>query len=455
LSDGDIVRSIRITATGERIDQTTDSVKALGNATTDTTASSEKARKGTEAAGSAWVDYAAKLYLAKNAYDAVSTASDGASSALGRSAAAIASAMAAVLSYVPQKLGEIWQEGIDKQAKYIELNTKVGAMGVDFYQRMTQAAIDAKKPADDYLKIIENINKALDRKLGTNGVQNGSAFNTLTTELQLNGNLQGQTGDINRVNNSVTSKEQLQAGLDLIKGALEQGEKLTAFKIADTLLGPQATENLKKDNDYIYQIEQSIKNVKESDIIKQPDVDRAVAMKTEMENAKKIIDSWFTGPVKADWSAMGIGIEQLWLNANTNFAATLSWLDKILSKTQEIANVRPADPEDSIWTKMGDYFGGKDMPGRMNDADRQLEIAKQKLGSQLGNSSNVANARQESQRADDWRTPDSSSPSQAIVAQKKEQEALNDAVDRAINGLQKHVLAQKADADAVGLGSVL
>ena len=77
-----------------------------------------------------------------------------------------------------------------------------------------------------------------------------------------------------------------------------------------------------------------------------------------------------------------------------------------------------------------------------------MEIAKQKLGSQLGNSQNVINARQQTQRADDFLTPDQSKPSPATAAAKDQK----DAVDRAIDSLNKHILAQEADTKAIGLG---
>lgn len=443
MAEGDIVRNVKIVASGENIDSTKASVVGLTNAT-------DNAAKSADNTKLSLVNVAAGLYVAKTAFEAVTTASDGASESLGKTA----SAAAAAASYLPKVVGDIWQEGIDKLNRYVELSNKAGTLSTDFYQAMTLGAINAKKPAEEYLKVINNINSALDQQLGTNGIQNGSAFNTQVLELQKNGNLQGQTADVNRLNNAVTSPEQLKASLALIQGALENGEKLIGFKLAGTLLGPEATDNLKKDNDYIFQMQKSIESVQNKDIIQQPDIDRAVAMKTEFENAKKIIDSWFAPREKGDWSALGIEFQQLWLNANQNFAATLTWLDKIFYRTKEIANIKPDNPEDSIWTKIGDYFGGKSMEGRMNDADRQLEIAKQSLASRLGNSQNIKSAREESQRASDWLTPDQSSPAPAAAeAQAKAIRDVKDAYGRAEESLLKYIETTKAATNTVGLGA--
>ena len=324
MADGDIVRNIRITATGEYIESTTASVKGLGDATDKLSASNDNNQKSNTTGKASLIDYAAGLFIAKTAYDVTASAADNYNTAMGKlNASVVNGAKNNELTSLWASVNSIWQEGVDKLDSLVKLSDKAGNLSVEYYQRLTQGATDAKKPADEYLKVITNINTALDRKLGSNGLQNGSTFNTEVVELQKNGNLQGQTGDVNRLNNAVGGQEQLTAALKLIQDTLDAGEKLTAFKLAGTLLGPEATANLKADNDYIYQIEQSIKNVSDKDIVKQADVDRAVAMKTEMDNAKKIIDSWFSPKATSDWSTLGISFQQLWLNANQNFAATL------------------------------------------------------------------------------------------------------------------------------------
>jgi hypothetical protein len=456
MAEGDVVRTIKITATGENIDSTTASVNNLGDATSKLSDSNDKSTKSSGGAKNALVDLAASIYVAKSAYEALTAASDGSSTSLGKATAALISAFGAILAYAPDKIGAIWQDGIDKLNSYVTLSQKAGDLGVDYYQRLTKAATDAKKPADDYLKIITNINAALDRQLGTDGNQNGSKFNTQVLELQKNGNLQGQTADVNRLNSSVGGQEQLSAALKLIQDAEEAGEKLVALKLAGTLLGPDAAANLKADNDYIFQMQKSIQDVQASDLIKQADVDRAVAMQKVLDDSQKIIGSWFV-KAASDWSGLGIGIQQLWVNANENFASVLTWLSSILAKTKEIANVKPDDPENSIWTKMGNFFtnGGTDMPNgvtKLDSANRQFEIAKQSLGSKLGNRQNITNGQRQSQSTDDKLTVDQSSPAAVVQAAAKAQKDYNDAVDRAINSLNKHAATQKADADAVGLG---
>ena len=145
----DLVRKITITATGENIDGTTASVKALGDATAKTSAANDGATKSSAGAKNALIDLAAGIYVAKTGYEALTAASDGASSSLGKATAALASAMGAVLAYAPNKVGEVWQEGIDKLGAYVELSAKAGSLGTDYYQRFVKGATDAKKPADE------------------------------------------------------------------------------------------------------------------------------------------------------------------------------------------------------------------------------------------------------------------------------------------------------------------
>lgn len=446
MADGDIVRSIKITATGENIDSTTASVKSLGDAT-------DGAGKSAQSSGLYWIDLNAKLELAQKAYNGVSAAANGASASVGGLTTAVTNgASSNELKALADKFNSIWQDGINKLNSYVELSAKAGSLGTDYYQRLVKGATDAQKPADEYLKIIQNINTALDRKLGSNGLQNGSTFNTEVVDLQKNGNLQAQTADVNRLNNSVTGKEQLDAALKLIQGAVDAGEKLVAFKLTNTLLGPEAAANLKLDNDYIFQIQKSIADVAAKDITKQPDIDRAVALKTALDDATKYIDSWFTKS-KSDWSSLGIEIQQLWVNAATNIESVLKLLDSIFSRTKDIAGVKA--PSDSIFNSVSGYFTKGLTPDQiqsqfgvtpLDDAGRQKEIALQTLASQLGNKNNVTNARQQTQKADDFLTPDKSK------ASAKDVNEVNDAVDRAINALTRHVEAQKADALAIGLG---
>lgn len=451
MADGDFVRRITVSATGENIESTKASVLSLNDATTKLAASNDNVQKSTARSKTSLVDLAAGIYVAKSAYEALAAGSDNASSSMGKATAAITSALGAVLMYVPHKIGEIWQEGIDKLNSYVELNQKAGDLSVEFYQRLTKGATDAKKPADEYLKILDNINKALDRNLGSNGVQNGSAFNTLAEQLKEYGNLSKQASQVSALNNAVTGPEQLKAGLALVEKLLDDGQKLVAFKIAGTILGPEATENLKRNNDYIYQIRKNIEDVNQKDIIKQADIDRAAGMKQALEDAFKYLDSRNKKEV-SDWSALGIEIQQLWVNAVTQYAAVLQWLDRIFDRTKDIAeetkNIKP-----SMWTSVSDYFT-KGMSNeeiesqygvhKMSTQEVQMELARQRLASQMQNRGNVARAGYETQRADDWVSPDKSVPAPKTVNDS------TDAIDRAINSTRKHIEAMKAQTEGVG-----
>jgi hypothetical protein len=361
------------------------------------------------------VSVAAGIYVAKSAYDAIAAGSDAASLSMGRANSGMMNGARDAVNFLPGIIAAVWQQGIDKLNQYVELSQKAGALGTDFYQTLTIAAANAKKPADEYLKVVENIGKALERQLGSNGNQNGSAFNSLATDLQKGGNLQGQLSGISRVNNAITGPEQLNAAFTLIKGVLNAGETLVALKLAGTLLGPEAAANLKNDNDYIFKIEQSIKSVQDKDIIKQADIDRAAGLKVELDNAKKIIDSWFTSKASGDWSALGTEIQQLWVNANSNFAAILKIVDSIFFRSKEIADIKP-DPEGSLWTKIGDSFTDGTIQ-KLTDATRAYAIAEGQLASRLRNPQNVANAGAETQRAGDL-FGDQSIPAGASAATK-------------------------------------
>jgi hypothetical protein len=124
--------------------------------------------------------------------------------------------------------------------------------------------------------------------------------------------------------------------------------------------------------------------------------------------------------------------------------------DPVLLNPKPLYAARPSGIE-----KERGFLDGERKPGGvtpLDDAGRQLGVAQQTLGSQLGNKNNVTAARQATQRADDWLTPDQSSPSPGPA----QTAAVNDyrnALDRAIDSLKKHTDQTAADADAVGLGA--
>jgi hypothetical protein len=428
---------------GENIDQTTQSVKMLGAATDTASAANDNAARKAKDSGSAWVDLAAKLYLVQQGYEAVGTASAASSSLIGSAVSGAINGAQSDGNWITSKIGGIWQDGIDKINTYIALNKVAGDNGVEFYQRITKAATDAGKPANTYLDIITNINKALERNLGSNGLQNGSTFNAMVVDLQKNGNLQGQTADVNRLNSSVTGPEQMKAGLDLIQHVLDAGEKLTAFKLAGTLLGPEAVENLRRDNDYIYQIQKSMDAVKDKDIVKQADVDRAVALQNRLDTVYKYLDDR-NKKDSSDWSSFGIKIQELWVNAVENYAGVLKVLDSIFGRTQDIVNAtNNIKPPPSMWDSVSGYFTSGMTPDQieaktgarpMSDADYSKGV----LATRLGNPSNIARNKLELQKADDWLTPDQSSPSPAAPPAAKTDNSQS-AWDRTTGSIERYI----------------
>jgi hypothetical protein len=437
MADGDVVRNIKIVATGEGIDQTTQATKTLGDAT-------DKAAASATASNSAWVDAAAKSYLVGKAYEIATAAATSYDSAL-KSLGQTVHGMSQDNTGLSKLFLDTWQEGIDKIASYVALNEKAGKLGTDFYQQIT-------KGAEDLLKVIDNLNAALRPTLGTNGLQNGSTFNTLVTGMQKDGNLQGQTADVNSLNNAVTNPEKLAAAQKLLHDMAEDGQTLGSLKIAGTLLGPEAAANLQNDSYYLEGIKKSFDAVKTTDLIKQADIDRAVSMTIQFDASKTIIDAWFTKST-SDWSGLGIEIQQLWLNAQNNFASILTTVDAIFARTKDIASVK-ADPNNSIWTKIGDYFNDGTVQ-KMTDVERALEVAKQTLGSQLQNPQNVKNNISNLQSASDKLSPDTSSPAGAGAGAIGPEKIDNtkDAYDRAVESVLKYIEVTKAAAASTGLGS--
>jgi hypothetical protein len=353
--------------------------------------------------GNAWVDVAAKVYLAKTAYDALITSAGIA----GTVTDTVFKGVAAGIAYLPNKVGEIWQEGTDKLTEYAKVSADAGRLSTDFYQHIVKGAADAKTSTDSLLAVVGNLNSALDRKLG------GSTFESQIAALQVGGNLQGQRSQVADVNSASTPEAQFAASAKLIQSAMESGERLVALDLTKSLWGDDARNKLAENSDYIYKITTAVNSVRDAQIIAQPQIDRAVGLRIELENANKTLTDIYAKnkSTASDWSATGIAIQEVWVGVVSGYATSLSWLDKNVDALEKWlglnAQVAKVTPQNS-------------------------------LASQLQNPQNVRNAMAQAQRIDDtfdFKPPD------------------HKAIDQATVSIQQYVDATRLATSIVGLSA--
>jgi lambda family phage tail tape measure protein len=235
------------------------------------------------------------------------------------------------------------------------------------------------------------------------------------------------------------------------------GQVLGSIKVAGTLFGDEAAANLQRDSYYFEGITAAMVKIKAEELIKQADVDRAVGMKRELEAAYGVLQAR-DQKARSDWSNWGIEIQQVWTDIVKDYANALTWLDRILGRTQEITK-EAGKPKSPFWSTIGassfEGFGG-DGSDPLTPEQRARVRAEKSLGLQLGNPQNTRNNVNYLQELADKRTPDTSSPSGAGLAGNldipKPTGDPNDKVDAAINTLRRHVEAQNADTLAMGLG---
>lgn len=348
------------------------------------TAANDNYTRGMKDQSIGWIDLAAKVYLAKAAYDFLI----GSLGVVGTVVNAVFKGIAAVATYLPNKIGEIWQEGTDKLGTYVAISEKAGTLGTDFYQRIVQGATGAKTTTDALLAVVNNLNAALETKLG------GSTFANQVSALQSSGNLQGQRGAVADVNSASTPEAQFAASAKLIQSAMDAGERLVALDLTKSLWGEEARKKLADNSDYIHQITTAVNSVKDAQIIAQPQIDRAVGLKIALEDANKTLADIYAKNKGAasDWSATGIRIQEVWVGVVVGYAASLSWLDRNIDALQK-------------W--LGLY----------------TEVSKQTpqntLASQMQNPQNIKNAMAQAQRIDDtfdFKPPDHKATDQATAS---------------------------------------
>lgn len=369
---------------------------------------------------------------------------------------------------VPSTIAEAWDLGNQKLVEYVALAEKATASGVstDFFQRITKAATDAKTPVDDLTAAFAKLNSATADTLGGTSAQqrlnqlltgDSNPLNADGTLKAQNGNFQGNTG-VAQLANANTTEDKFRAIASLIDQAMQAGQRLAALDVAKTFLGDAVAANLAKDSDYLNKMLASADAIAAADLIPQAQIDNAVSLQNRLDAAEKILsERWH--PIQDLLTAGGIAMKGVWVDIVEAVASAFDWTVKLVESLQPVLQYLPAignallsaiaaiaGPLGAViqaFQILGQYLGA----GSPADND-PMAAAKSKLASGMSNPANIAGAAAQSNAIQNSVFRDTSVSPKATSANDN-----NDAVDNAINALNKHTLATQADADAVGLGA--
>jgi len=361
----------------------------------------------------------------------------------------------ALLLYDAIKLvTEAWDLGNQKLAEYVEISEKAARAGVsaEFFQRIEQAAKNARSPIDDITASLKSLNNATAPQLG------GTSGQQRLDELVQAGNFKGNTG-VSQIANADGTEDKLRAIASLIDQAMDKGQRLAALDIARSFLGSDVADNLAKDSDYLDRMIASADAIRAKDLVSQASVDNAVALQARLDAAEQILSQrWH--PVQDALAQLGIKMKETWVDI---VEAIATGVDVVFKLGQKIADalaplmdyIRSAE---SLLAKAAQFVGagagpvgaaisaGGAIAGSALAPAQQpsaLDEARARLGTQLYNRNNIADSLSATVNAQSRVRQDTSVNPKTVDDTK-------DAYDRATESLQKYIATTNAAADTVG-----
>jgi|APCry1669192522_1035417.scaffolds.fasta_scaffold01536_5 lambda family phage tail tape measure protein len=414
----------------------------------------------------ALVPFSASIKSAGTAMEAFSPSIAGvATTILGKLMPALRLLGTAMLVFDAIKMtGEAWELGGKKLDEYRQIAEKAAAVDLSstFFQKLTKGAKDTKASVDDLTKALMNLQTSSADELGGSALQQRLAASVKA------GNFKGNTG-VAEFAAANTTEEKYKAITSLIHQAMQDGQRLAALDISKTAFGAEATARLRQDSEYFDKINEAAAKVSDKDIVSDADVSKALDLQRRYEAAVAILEQrWH--PIQDLLTIAGIKMQEAWVSIVESAAQAVDYITQLVSKivttdwkdvsgffnaVQRGANAAGTAIVNATTTpesrkEAEKYYGITSDPAEMAkgtdayaDAVARLRVG---LQNQYGvqQKVNEANAVANKARAD---------TSHVIDDNAKKQQDANDAVDRAINSVTRHVEQQKADAAAVGLGA--
>jgi hypothetical protein len=325
-------------------------------------------------------------------------------------------------------------------------NANKANVSTDFFQRFTKSGA-AVLSLDEVTAALKRFNDASTDKLG------GSDIQQRVTTLTEAGNFGGNSG-VPALSSANTTEQKLRAVVKLIDEAMQKGERLAALDIAGKAFGAPVAAALQANSGYLEQMLKSADAMSNAKIISPDDVGRAIDLKERMDAAQKVLaDKW--KPIQEDLAKLGMNYHENWVAITEDLAAAVGYATALYTALNKVPDwFAKKIGGASIWT---DITNATTTPESRAAAEAAHGISTDpkdiasvginaKLTAALQNHGNVTRAMREATdvqsavRGDTSKAPGAATPDE------------NDAVDRAIDSLQRHTERQIADTKAVGLG---
>ena len=351
-------------------------------------------------------------------------------------------------------MAAITELGAQKIKEFADLAANAGAAGVsnDFFQRQAKGAEDTGIKIDDATAALKRFKDASDDRLG------GSDFSKRLDELTKAGNFTNNAG-VAAYKQAVTVEEKYRAAGQIISIAIERGERLAGLDLAAKFLPPEMLERLRANGELLRDLQRAADDIKPADIVDQEQIGYALALKSRLEEAERVIADGLK-PLQKDLTQLGLNYQESWVNIKEVMASAVTLANQLYGWIKAIPAALERAGNASFWGRLTQWGESKGLNARPDglvkageagfDSAEQGSPARSRLAAILQDQAAVQRAMREASAISSRVRGDTSRAPQQDA---KAQQDINDAIDRAINTLNRHVLSQQADAKAVGLGA--
>lgn len=354
----------------------------------------------------------------------------------------------ALLSAEIKLIGFAWDSAQERIANYIKTSQDALSSGVsvDYWQRWGAAAKDAGfdiKGAADSLKKFSDLAKD---QLGGSDIQK-----KLDAHLEV-GNVSGK--QLAPFGLASGTEEKMRAMTILLDQMVSDGRKLAAIDIVKTFASPEVTEAFRQNTDYFKEIQSKADSISATKLVSKEDIDDAAQLKNRYDEAVKILsERWI--PFQKVITDGGQSMYRVWVGFVELLASALTGITNFASKIGELIGSVPrlgsaiksmAEAAMNVIT-FGAYGVGKSVASALSAPAPITGTAPagySQLATAMSNQDNIKLARQQTLDTYSKVFKDTSKPLG------KEVDEANDAVDRAIQSVRRHIEAQKAEAESVG-----
>lgn len=371
---------------------------------------------------------------------------------LSFSAAMLRMASPILLALDAIKLVEFaWSSAGEKLEQYSTISKDALSVGVtpEYMQRVGKSFEDAGGKIADATELLKKFYGVSVDKLGGSDLQK-----KIDSHIDA-GNLDKNNG-VDKYSDAIGTEQKYRAVLDLLKQMTDEGKKLAALDIAATFASPDQLEAFRQNSDYFLQMQESADKIAATKLVNQKDIDDATALKNRYDDAVKLLsERWI--PFQETITAGGMALHRAWVTIVEDIAAALSGLERFANKISSIeipgwlktAWSASANALTPAAFKIASQLGGA-AADHLNGPAPTTNSYPAGFASSLSNPNTVAAAGRQTNAVSDFMRKDTSRDLKQATQATND---YNDAVGRAINTLNKHVLQQEADAKAVGLGA--